>query len=265
MENYGAFVDLGNEIEGFLHISELSWQKNINHPSEVIAMGQEIDVEVIELDLEGRKLRVSLKKLQPKPFEVFTQKHKEGDVVKGRVTSIKEFGAFVAIDGVEGLLHNEDASWSRKDKCSDMYQLGDEVEVMIQKIDKERERISLSRKQLTESPVDAYAKAHKNGDMVTGEIRDIKEFGVFVKLADEVDGLIRIEDLYPLKAEELNVGDKIEAVIVMIDNKKGKIRLSVKRLEKQQEREMLDSINQSEDEGTTLGDVLKDALNKGKI
>ena len=259
IEPYGVFVDLGNEIEGFLHISELSWEKNLKHPSDIVTVGQEIDTEVIELDLENRKLRVSLKRLQPKPFDQFLKNNKEGDVVKGTVTTLTDFGAFVKIGGIEGLLHNEDASWDNK-KCKELFNVGDEVEVAITKIDASNERVSLSRKKLEDSPVKAFADAHKMGDIVKGPVLSIKDFGVFVKLGDNIDGLIRNEDLYPVKAEELEEGKEIEAVIASIDSKRNKIRLSVKRLEKQREQDALNEYNSQEDASSTLGDVLKDAL-----
>lgn len=260
IEPYGVFVDLGNEIEGFLHISELSWEKNLKHPTDVVTVGQEIDTEVIELDLANRKLRVSLKRLQPKPFEEFLKNYKEGDVVKGTVTTLTDFGAFVKIGTIEGLLHNEDASWDNK-KCNELFKVGDEVEVAITKIDATNERVSLSQKTLQDSPVKAFADAHKMGDIVKGTILSIKDFGIFVKLGDNIDGLIRKEDLHPLKAEELEVGGEIEAVIASIDSKRNKIRLSVRRLERQREKDVMEEYNSQEDNtSSTLGDVLKDAL-----
>jgi small subunit ribosomal protein S1 len=260
IEPYGVFVDLGNEIEGFLHISELSWEKNLKHPSDVVTVGQEIDTEVIELDLKNRKLRVSLKRLQAKPFDDFLKNNKEGDIVTGTVTTITDFGAFVKLGTIEGLLHNEDASWDNK-KCSELFKVGDEVEVAITKIDAASERVSLSRKKLQDSPVKAFAAKHKMGDIVNGTILSIKDFGVFVKLDDNVDGLIRNEDLYPVKVEELSEGGEIEAVIASIDSKRNKIRLSVKRLEKKREKDAMDEYNSQEEIGSsTLGDVLKDAL-----
>ncbi len=220
IEPYGAFVDLGNDIEGFLHISEISWDKNIKNPKDHISEGQEIDVEVIEIDAKGHRLRVSLKNLLPKPFDEFKAKFKEGDVVKGVVTTITNFGAFVRVGCVEGLLHNEDASWDRNDKCKDMFKAGDELEVKIIKIDSAEQKISLSLKDLKQSPVQAFANKFSVGDIVKGTIRDIKEFGVFVELGDNVDALIRKEDLGSVDASTLKIGDEIEAAIAFIDEKK---------------------------------------------
>ena len=258
IEPYGAFVDLGNDIEGFLHISEISWDKNIKNPKDHISEGEELDVEVIEIDAKDRRLRVSLKNLLKKPFDEFKAQFKEGDVTKGVVTSVTNFGAFVRIGAVEGLLHNEDASWDRNDKCKDLFKVGDEVEVKIIKIDSNEQKISLSQKDLKQSPVQAYAKKFNVGDIVTGKIRDIKDFGVFVELGDNVDALIRKEDLGNVSAESLNINDNIEAAIAFIDEKKNRIRLSVRRLARQKEREVLNEINS--DDKVTLGDIIKEQL-----
>ena len=259
IEPYGAFVDLGNDIEGFLHISEISWDKNIKNPKDHISEGQEIDVEVIEIDAKGHRLRVSLKNLLPKPFDEFKAKFKEGDVVKGVVTTITNFGAFVRVGCVEGLLHNEDASWDRNDKCKDMFKAGDELEVKIIKIDSAEQKISLSLKDLKQSPVQAFANKFSVGDIVKGTIRDVKDFGVFVELGDNVDALIRKEDLGSVDASTLKIGDEIEAAIAFIDEKKNRIRLSIRRLAKQKEREVLNEINDNDDK-ITLGDIIKEQL-----
>ncbi|MFG5092039.1 30S ribosomal protein S1 [Campylobacter lari] len=258
IEPYGAFVDLGNDIEGFLHISEISWDKNAKNPKDYISEGQELDVEVIEINAKERKLRVSLKNLLAKPFDEFLKSHKVGDVVKGSVTSVTNFGAFVKIANLEGLLHNEDASWNRNDKCKDMYKVGDVIEVKIIKLDKENQKISLSTKELQKSPVQVYAQKHQVNDIISGKIRDIKDFGVFVELEEGVDALIHKEDLGNIDFSSLKVGDAIEALIVFIDEKKNRIRLSVKSLAKMKEREALNEIN--DNDKVTLGDIIKDQL-----
>ena len=259
IEPYGAFVDLGNDIEGFLHISEISWDKNIKNPKDFISEGQELDVEVVEINPKERRLRVSLKNLLTKPFDEFIAKYKVGDIIKGAVTTITNFGAFIKIGGVEGLLHNEDASWDRNERCKNLFKVGDELEVKIIKIDNEAQKISLNLKDLGESPIGEYAKTHNQGDIVKGKIRDIKDFGIFVELGDGVDALIRKEDLGSVDEASLKVGDEIEAAIAFIDEKKNRIRLSVRRLAKQKEREVINEINDN-DEKMTLGDLIKDQL-----
>ncbi len=255
IEPYGAFVDLGEDLEAFLHVSEISWDKNVKHPKDYIEIGQEIDVEVIEIDKENKRLRVSRKTLLPKPIEIFAQNHKVGDVVKGKVTSLTDFGAFVKIDELEGLLHNQECSWDKSKKCKDELQVGDEVEVKIIKIDTENGKISLSKKALEESPIEKFAKEHKVGDVVEGTLKDIKDFGVFITLEDGIDALIRTEDLAPLKVDELEAGQPIKAVLVFIDEKNGKIRASVRRLKRQEEKEALEKYN--DDSSITLGDIIK--------
>ncbi|MCW1625911.1 30S ribosomal protein S1 [Campylobacter jejuni] len=258
IEPYGAFVDLGNDIEGFLHISEISWDKNIKNPKDYINKGQEIDVEVIEINPNERRLRVSLRNLLSRPFDEFMKSYKIADVVEGEITSVTSFGAFVKLGGIEGLLHNEDASWDRNDKCKDKFSQGDKIKVKIIKIDEENQKISLSTKELSSSPVQEYAKIHKVGDIVKGAIRDIKDFGVFVELSKNVDALIHKEDISTSMLENLKIGDDIEVAIVFIDEKKNRIRLSVKNLVRMKEREVLNEINN--DDKVTLGDIIKDQL-----
>ncbi len=258
IENYGAFVDLGNDIEGFLHISEITWDKNVKNPADYLTLGQEIDVEVIEIDPKAHKLRVSLKRLLPKPFDEFMKKHSEGEVVTGTVTSLTDFGAFVRIDGVEGLLHNQDISWDKNTKAKDLLKTGDEVEVKIAKINDADQKISLNRKALLESPIEKFSTTNKVNSVVNGTIRDIKDFGVFVSLEDGVDALIRDEDLAPLNKEELEVGQSVEAAIVNIDTRRDRIRLSVKKLDYIKNQAMLEEIN--DNESHSLGDLIKDQI-----
>lgn len=257
-ESYGAFVDLGNDIEGLLHISEISWNKNIKNPKELLTLGEEINVEVIELNVDAKRLRVSLKNLQEKPFAKFTKEHNVGDVISGKIATLTDFGAFVTIGDVDGLLHNEEASWETNAKCKALFKKGDEVEVKIIKIDREKENISLSIKEIADSPAKKFQDAHKIGDIVKGTVKDAKDFGVFIKLENNLDGLIRNEDFGPLEVEEVKNGDEIEAVVVNIDTKRNRVRLSVKRLEQQQEREVLKAVNDTS--SMTLGDILKDQI-----
>jgi small subunit ribosomal protein S1 len=259
-ETYGAFVDLGNDIEGLLHISEITWDKNARNPKDYLNIGDEINVEVIDLDCDKRKLRVSLKSLQEKPFAQFQKNNNIGDVVKGTIATLTEFGAFINLGAVDGLLHNEEASWDNSIKCKDTFKKGDEIEVKIIKIDSEKENISLSLKSLANSPAGEFATKHSNGDIVKSVIKDIKDFGIFVKLENNLDGLIRKEDLLSVGENEqaLKVGDEIEAVIVNIDKQRNRVRLSSKRLESQQQRDILKSV--SDTSSMTLGDVIAGQL-----
>ena len=262
IEPYGVFVDLGEDLEAFLHVSEVSWDKNVKHPKDYLEVGEDIDVEVIEIDEEGRRLRVSLKTLLPKPMDAFVSNHKVGEVVTGVVTSLTDFGAFVKIDNVEGLLHNQEISWDKGQNAKDVLKSGDEVEVKIIKIDKDAGKISLSKKALEDSPVKAFTDSHKVGDIVTGTVKDKKDFGVFIALETNVDALIRTEDLYPIKPDEIEKGQEIKGVISFIDSNNDRIRVSVKRLERQEEREAMNQLNLDQDDSMTLGDALADQLKK---
>jgi small subunit ribosomal protein S1 len=256
IEAYGVFVDLGNDIEGFLHISEITWNKNVKNPNDYLTVGEEIDVEVIEINPTTHKLRVSLKRLLPKPFDEFIRNYNEGDIVTGTVTSLTDFGAFVRVGSVEGLLHNQDISWDKNTKCKDVLKSGEEVEVKIAKINAEDQKISLNRKTLLESPIDKFATNNKVNSVVTGTIRDIKDFGVFVSLEDGVDALIRDEDLTLLVKEELEAGQEIEAAIAVIDTRRDRIRLSVKKLDYIKNQALLEEIN--DNLFNFLGDLIKD-------
>ena len=261
IEPYGAFVDLGTDVEGFLHISEISWDKNISNPKDFIKEGESIDVEVIEINHDTRRLRVSLKNLLAKPFDEFKAEHKVGDILKGEIVSTTEFGAFVKIPTkssfVEGLLHNEDASWDRGKRCKDFLKVGEKIEVKLIKIDNKAGKISLSLKELQDSPIADFASKHKVGDKVTGRIKDVKDFGAFVELVGGVEALIRKEDA----TDELSVGASIEAAIADIDKSKARIRLSQKKLRVQKEREALDKFNAASDDKITIGDIIKEQLN----
>ncbi|TSA86568.1 30S ribosomal protein S1 [Helicobacter mehlei] len=254
IENYGVFVDIGNDIEGFLHISEISWNKNVKHPQDYLELNQEIDVKIIEIDSANRRLRVSLKQLSDKPFNEFVSKHRVGDLIEGKVATLTDFGAFLNFGGVDGLLHNKDAFWEQDKKCKDHFKIGDVVQVKILKINKENEKISLEMKFAQPSPVETFSQKYKVGDVVQGAVVNIKDFGVFVNV-DGIDVLIKSEDLPPLKKEEIKIGDLITSVVVAIEKANNKVRASVRRLERKKEREQLQAFNAGDDK-MTLGDKI---------
>ncbi len=258
IENYGAFVDIGNDIEGFLHVSEISWDKNVSHPSKYLSVGQEIDVKIIDIDPKNRRLRVSLKQLTNRPFDVFESKHQVGDILEGKVATLTDFGAFLNLGGVDGLLHNHDAFWDKDKKCKDHYKIGDVIKVKILKINKKDKKISLSAKHLVTSPIEEFAQKHKTDSVIQGKVVSIKDFGVFIN-ADGIDVLIKNEDLSPLKKDEIKIGQEITCVVVAIEKSNNKVRASVHRLERKKEKEELQAFNTSDDK-MTLGDILKEKL-----
>ncbi|WQS48268.1 30S ribosomal protein S1 [Helicobacter pylori] len=258
IEHYGVFVDIGNDIEGFLHVSEISWDKNVSHPSHYLSVGQEIDVKIIDIDPKNRRLRVSLKQLTNRPFDVFESKHQVGDIVESKVATLTDFGAFLNLGGVDGLLHNHDAFWDKDKKCKDHYKIGDVIKVKILKINKKDKKISLSAKHLVTSPTEEFAQKHKTDSVIQGKVVSIKDFGVFIH-ADGIDVLIKNEDLNPLKKDEIKIGQEITCVVVAIEKSNNKVRASVHRLERKKEKEELQAFNTSDDK-MTLGDILKEKL-----
>lgn len=258
IEKYGVFVDIGNDIEGFLHVSEISWDKNVSHPSKYLSVGQEIDVKIIDIDPKNRRLRVSLKQLTNRPFDVFESKHQVGDVLEGKVATLTDFGAFLNLGGVDGLLHNHDAFWDKDKKCKDHYKIGDVIKVKILKINKKDKKISLSAKHLVTSPTEEFAQKHKTDSVIQGKVVSIKDFGVFIH-ADGIDVLIKNEDLSPLKKDEIKIGQEVTCVVVAIEKSNNKVRASVHRLERKKEKEELQAFNTSDDK-MTLGDILKEKL-----
>ncbi|WP_199765593.1 30S ribosomal protein S1 [Helicobacter felis] len=254
IENYGVFVDIGNDIEGFLHISEISWNKDVKHPGDYLSVDQEIDVKIIEIDSKNRRLRVSLKQLSDKPFNEFVSKHRVGDLVEGKVVSLTDFGAFVNLGGVDGLLHNKDAFWEADKKCVDHFKVGDTVQAKIARINKEDEKISLETKSKQPSPVEIFNRQYKVGDTIQGSVVSIKDFGIFVQV-DGIDVLIKTEDLGPLKKEEIQMGQDVSSVLISVDKATNRVRASVRRLEHKREREQLQAFNATGGR-MTLGDKL---------
>ncbi|KIM05071.1 MAG: 30S ribosomal protein S1 [Sulfurovum sp. AS07-7] len=262
IEPYGVFVDLGDELEAFLHVSEIAWDKNVKHPKDYLTLDEVIEVEIIEIDKEAKKLRVSRKNLVSKPIDKFASEHKVGEVVTGTISSITDFGAFVKVDAIEGLLHNQETSWDKSKNAKNLFKVGEEVEVKIIKIEANNGKISFSKKALELSPIQEFAKNHKNGDIVEGAVKDKKEFGIFINLGNGVDALIRLDDLAPLKEEEVVKGQVIKGVISYIDTANEKIRVSVKRLERQEEKAILNKVNKGQEDSMTLGDVFNEKFNK---
>ena len=213
------------------------------------------------IGLGRRFLRLTLNLLPSLSISI-TSENKVGDVVTGTVTSITDFGAFVKVGAVEGLLHNQEISWDKSKNAKSELKVGDEVEVKIIKIDRDAGKISLSKKALEASPVKAFAETHKNGSIVTGTVKDKKDFGVFISLEDNIDALIRTEDLHPLKFDEIEKGQEITGVISFIDPNTDRIRVSVKRLERQEERDAMNQLNLEQDDSMTLGDAFGDKFKR---
>ena len=234
--DYGAFVDLGG-IDGLLHITDLAWRR-VKHPSEVLEVGQEVEAKVLKFDQEKSRVSLGLKQLGEDPWDGLARRYPQGTRLFGKVTNLTDYGSFVEIEqGIEGLVHVSEMDWTNKNvHPSKVVQLGDEVEVMILDIDEDRRRISLGMKQCMPNPWDEFAANFQKGDKLSGAIKSITDFGVFVGLAGGIDGLVHLSDLSWAEQGEEAVrkykkGDEVEAIVLAIDVEKERISLGIKQLE----------------------------------
>ncbi|MEE4191827.1 MAG: 30S ribosomal protein S1 [Halieaceae bacterium] len=236
LTDYGAFVDLGG-VDGLLHITDMAW-KRIKHPSEIVEVGQEIDVKILKFDRERNRVSLGLKQLGEDPWVDITNRYPENSRVMARITNLTDYGCFAELEeGVEGLVHVSEMDWTNKNvHPSKIVQLGDEVEVMVLDIDEERRRISLGIKQCQQNPWDAFASTYSKGDKITGSIKSITDFGIFIGLEGNIDGLVHLSDISWNEAGEeavrsYNKGDEIQTVILSIDPERERISLGIKQLE----------------------------------
>ena len=237
LTDYGAFLDLGG-VDGLLHITDMAW-KRVKHPSEIVAIGDEIDVRVLKFDKEKTRVSLGLKQLGDDPWGDINSRYPEGARIFGKVTNIADYGCFVEIEeGIEGLVHVSEMDWTNKNVSpSKIVSLGDEVEVMILDIDQERRRISLGMKQCKANPWDDFASSHDKGGEVSGVIKSITDFGIFVGLDGGIDGLVHLSDLaWNVPGEEAvrsyKKGDELRAMVLSVDAERERISLGVKQLEK---------------------------------
>lgn len=235
LTDYGAFVDLGG-IDGLLHITDMAW-KRIKHPSEVVEVGQEVTVKVLKFDKERNRVSLGLKQLGEDPWLAIMNRYPKGSIVKARVTNLTDYGCFAEIaEGVEGLVHVSEMDHTNKNiHPSKVVQIGDEVDVMVLEVDEERRRISLGIKQTRANPWEEFAKAHEKGEKVSGTIKSITDFGIFIGLPGGIDGLVHLSDISWNEAGEEAIrrykkGDTVEAVILSVDAEGNRISLGIKQM-----------------------------------
>ena len=236
LTDYGAFIDLGG-IDGLLHITDISW-KRVKHPSEVLTVGQDVKVKVLSFDKERNRVSLGMKQLGNDPWVDLVERHPVGSKIQGKVTNITDYGCFVEIEeGVEGLVHMSEMDWTNKNiHPGKVVSLGDVVDVMVLEIDEERRRISLGMKQCVGNPWYQFAEAHNKGEKVEGKIRSITDFGIFIGLEGDIDGLVHLSDIsWTVPGEEAvkqyKKGQEIEAVILAVDAERERISLGIKQLE----------------------------------
>jgi small subunit ribosomal protein S1 len=242
--SYGAFVKLEPGIEGLVHISEMSWTKRVNHPSELVNIGDEIDVKILGVDAEGQQLSLGMKQTQQNPWDEVLERYPEGQDVVGKVRNLTNYGAFIELEeGIDGLLHVSDMSWTRKiGHPSELLEKGQELKCRVLNVDESRRRIALGLKQLDSDPWDGdIPDKYQPGQLVKGNVTKITNFGVFIGLEDGLEGLLHISELAEHKVEDpeevVKVGEEIEVKVLRVDTDERKIGLSLKRVDWGEEEE----------------------------
>ncbi len=268
LADYGAFVELESGVEGLLHVSEMSWTKRITHPSKLLSVGDEVDVVVLDINPDHRRISLGLKQISPNPWELVRMNHPVGSHISGKVKSITDFGVFVEVeDGIDGLAHISDLHWTKKIKHpSELFKKGDEVEAVILGVDVANERVSLGIKQAAADPWQTLAERHPIGSRINGKITSVTDFGVFVEVEDGVEGLVHISQLSTERVEKpsalFDVGTEVEAEVIHIDAREHKMGLSIKALRRTEERAEMEAYLQREREEARFSfeDILGEEL-----
>jgi len=271
--DYGCFVELQKGIEGLVHISEMSWTKRVTHPSERVNIGDEVEVMVLNLDTERKRISLGMKQCEPNPWDLLEERYPVGTVVRGQIRNITDFGIFLGVeDGIDGLIHVSDISWTKRiTHPAGIFNVGDEVEAVVLKIDKEQERFSLGIKQLEPDPWNSIASKYLVGSVVEGKITNIADFGIFVELEPGIEGLVHVTEVSSSRSEELadkvQAGQLIQAEVLAIDQEERKISLSMKAIENaavREEKMAIDAVKKdmAASSKATLGDMLKQAQAK---
>jgi len=232
LTDYGAFVELENGIEGLIHVSEMSWSKRVRHPSKIVQVGEDVEVVVLALDLENRRISLGMKQIEPNPWEIVKEKYQVGDEIRGKIRNITDFGIFVGIeDGIDGLIHISDISWTDRIRHpGDLYKKGDEVDAKVLQIDTEGEKFSLGIKQLTSDPFVKAAQDFRAGTKGTGKVTKVTDFGAFVEIVPGVEGMIHVSELadetVAKPADIVKEGDELDFIVLASDAEERKFSLS---------------------------------------
>jgi len=273
LTDYGAFVEIEQGIEGLVHVSEMDWTNKNVHPSKVVALGDEVEVMILEIDEARRRISLGMKQCQSNPWDDFALNHKKGDKVKGQIKSITDFGVFIGLDGgIDGLVHLSDLSWTQPgEEMVRNYKKGDEIEAVVLAIDVERERISLGIKQLEGDPFGGFASSHEKGAVVTGIVKSLDAKGAVISLEGDVEAYLKASEVSADRVEDirnhLKEGDSVTAVIINVDRKNRGINLSIKALNKTEETAAMQKLSaeSSSSAGTTnLGALLKAKMTGSK-
>ncbi|MEN8259277.1 MAG: 30S ribosomal protein S1 [Pseudomonadota bacterium] len=270
LTDYGCFVEIEEGVEGLVHVSEMDWtNKNVN-PAKVVQLGDEVEVMVLEIDEDRRRISLGMKQCKPNPWDEFGATHNKGDKIAGTIKSITDFGIFIGLEGgIDGLVHMSDISWnSSGEEAIRNYKRGDEVETVILSVDAERERISLGIKQLEQDPYQAYLGMHEKGTIVTGTVKEVDAKGAVVTLAENVEGYLRASEIQRDRVEDartlLKEGDDISAKFIGVDRKNKTISLSIKAKDSDEESAAIKDYTQQVAGTPTLGDIFKEQMEDKK-
>lgn len=269
IKDYGVFVEIEPGLEGLVHVSEMSWSREIRHPSKVVSVGEAISVMILDINHETKRISLGIKQTKPNPWEEVKKKYQEGTVIIGTIKNITNFGVFVGIEsGIDGLIHISDMSWKQRiNHPSELFKKGQEVEAVVLNIDVTNEKFSLGIKQIDKNPWEELSAKYPPGAVVQGKITNITEFGLFVEIEEGIEGLIHVSELGPKKHKgtvETSVGDQVSAVVKSIDAKNRKIRLSIKDYEGSQESSPAKQyINNRKNVGSNLSRALAEVRIQG--
>jgi len=269
--DYGCFVEIEAGVEGLVHVSEMDWTNKNIHPSKVVTLGNEVEVMVLDIDEERRRISLGIKQCQMNPWDEFAVNFKKGDHISGKIKSITDFGVFIGLDGgIDGLVHLSDISWDEPGEQSlRRYQKGDEIETVVLSVDPERERISLGVKQLDKDPFSSFVAVNEKGSIVTGTVTEVDAKGATIALTEGVEGYLRASEISRDRVEDaraaLKVDDKIEAKFLGVDRKNRTLSLSIKAKDMDEESAAIKGYARDAQAGTaTLGDILKQQMGESQ-
>ncbi|WP_418585267.1 30S ribosomal protein S1 [Parasutterella excrementihominis] len=269
--DYGAFVEIEAGIEGLVHVSEMDWTNKNVDPKKVVQLGEEVEVMVLEIDEERRRISLGMKQCKPNPWGEFAATHQKGDTVKGQIKSITDFGVFIGLEGgIDGLVHLSDLSWTEPgEEAVRKYKKGEELEAVVLSIDVERERISLGVKQMSGDPFNNFCSTHEKGSVVTGKVKSVEAKGAVIDLGNDTEGYLRASEIGPDRVEDarnvLKEGDEVTAAITNIDRKARSIQLSIRAKDQAETREAMAKMEEDAQAGTTnLGALLRAKLEQNK-
>ena len=265
LTDYGCFAEIEEGVEGLVHVSEMDWTNKNVHPSKIVQLGDEVEVMVLDIDEERRRISLGIKQCTQNPWDAFATDHAKGDRISGTIKSITDFGIFIGLDGnIDGLVHLSDISWNETgEEAVRNYKKGDEIETVILSIDPERERISLGIKQMEEDAFTLYVSDNDRGAIVTGKAVEVDAKGATIKLSEEVSGYLKVADISVDRVEDarsvISVGDSVEAKIVNVDRKNRSLGLSIKAKDIDDEKEAVQSLKQQDEAASpgTIGDLIK--------